>query len=70
MTDRITEVATFIRRHPRADRGALLRAILDQWPDLSGDELQRAIDLRHGGRPVLVLPQQPTPNDQGGAIWQ
>jgi hypothetical protein len=57
--DRTAEVAAYIRQHARANRADLIRAILDQWPDLSGDELQRAIDMRHGGRPVLVLPQQP-----------
>jgi hypothetical protein len=53
----VEAVAAFIRLHRRVDRGELLRAILAKWPDLSGDELQRALNTRPSGRRVLVLRQ-------------
>jgi len=54
MSDRIALISDLIRQHRRADRDALLCAIISRWPDVTGAELQDAIDLsRH--RPVLVL---------------
>ena len=44
MHQRISEIASYLRQHQRADRGALLVAVLDRWPGVSGDELVAAID--------------------------
>ena len=45
MTDRAETIAAFIRISRSADRASLARGILGRWPDVTGAELQRAIDL-------------------------
>ena len=45
MTDRASTIATFLRLSRNAEKGELARAIVGRWPDVTGDELQRAIDM-------------------------
>lgn len=59
MTDRASTIATFLKLSRNADKGELARAIVARWPDVTGDELQRAIDLAtprpEGGRLAKAL---------------
>jgi hypothetical protein len=43
--DRASAIADFIRETPNADRDALVCSIVSRWPDVTGDEIERAIEL-------------------------
>ena len=43
--DRATAIADFICEFPTADRDALVCSIVSRWPDATGGEIERAIEL-------------------------
>ncbi len=45
MNDRSPLIAALIREYRKADRDALLCAIISRWPDVTGAEIQRGINL-------------------------
>jgi hypothetical protein len=68
MADRAETIAAFIRIGRGADRLSLACGILSRWPDVTGAELQRAIDLAtsrsEGGRLARAL--EPLSRHQSG----
>jgi hypothetical protein len=62
MTDRVAALAAFLRENVRTEKGELLLALFERWPDIRSEELQSAIDSR---RPTLVLAQQVQTDDAG-----
>jgi hypothetical protein len=61
MQDRSNLIAEFIVAHWDHDRDALLCAIISRFPDLSGAELQQAIDAAGERRAGEQLAQRPHP---------
>ena len=43
--DRAPAIADFLRELPNADRDALVCSVVSRWPDATGDEIERAIEL-------------------------
>jgi hypothetical protein len=43
--DRASALADVIRELPDADRDALICSIVSRWPDATGDEIERALEL-------------------------
>jgi hypothetical protein len=43
--DRAVAIADFLREIRNADRDALVCSIVSRWPDATGDEIERAIEL-------------------------
>jgi hypothetical protein len=51
----VEEIAAFLRQHIQTDKADLAQKLIERFPDLTGDELQAAIDTR---RPTLVLSRE------------
>jgi hypothetical protein len=48
--DRASAIADFLREIRNADRDALVCSIVSRWPDATGDEIERAIELATVGQ--------------------
>ena len=65
MTDRAETIAAFIRISRSADRASLARGILGRWPDVTGAELQRAMQ-----RAIDLATQSPAEGRLARALEQ